>query len=125
VQVNDQRDPRTYAIIGAAMDVHPELGRGFLERVYQDALEVEFMDRAVPHLREIELGLQYKGRMLNAKYRADFLCYDEVVVETKAQESLTCADDAQAINYLKSTSKRVALLLNLGTDSLQFKRLVL
>lgn len=120
----DERDPRTYAIIGAAMEVHRELGPGFLERVYQEALAIEFEERAIPYRREPELPIDYKGRPLKTKYNADFLCMDEVVVETKAQSGLTGTDEAQLLHYLKATGYHVGLLLNFGTPSLQFKRMV-
>jgi len=77
---NKDRDPETFAIIGAAMAVHSELGSGFLEHVYQEALAVEFADRSIPFKREVAFSVPYKGRMLNAQYRADFICFESVVV---------------------------------------------
>jgi GxxExxY protein len=116
------RDPNTYAIIGAAMEVHRELGHGFLEAVYQEALAVEFAERGIPFQREVELPVRYKGRILACKYRADFLCFDSVVVETKAIATLTTVDEAQLINELKATEFTVGLLINFGAPSLEYKR---
>ncbi len=84
VPEDDQRDQQTYAIIGAAMEVHRILGPGFLERVYQSALEVEFGKRNVPYVREVPIPVWYKGTPLGVRYRADFVCYREVLVELKA-----------------------------------------
>ena len=120
----EERDPRTYAIIGAAMEVHRVLGPGFLEKVYQEALALELSDRDIPSEREILLPIDYKGRRLHAKYFADFVCHRQVIVECKAINGLTGADESQAINYLKATGLKVALLLNFGNSSLQYRRLV-
>ena len=118
------RDPRTYAIIGTAMEVHKQLGPGFLEAVYQDALEVEFGWKQVPHKREAELPIFYKGRCLATNYRADLIWYDEVIVELKALAKLGGVEQAQIINYLKATGLETGLLLNFDTRSLQYKRFV-
>ncbi len=84
----DSRDEQTHAIIGAAMEVHRQLGSGFLEAVYQDALEIEFRVRSIPFRREVELPVHYKGQRLSCSYRADFVCYDQIIVELKALRSL-------------------------------------
>jgi GxxExxY protein len=118
-------DPQTYEIIGAAMEVHRTLGHGFLEAVYQEALEWEFVARGVPYKREVEIPVHYKSAKLRCGYRADFLCFDAVLVETKAMTQLTGVDEAQAINYMKATDLHRALLFNFGSSSLQHKRLVL
>ena len=117
-------DEQSFVIIGAAMSVHRELGHGFLEAVYQEALAVEFMKCAVPFAREVELPIRYRGQRLNTGYRADFLCFDEVIVEVKALERLTTREESQVINYLKASGRARGLLLNFGGRSLEHKRLV-
>ncbi len=119
-----EKDPETFAIIGAAMEVHRELGRGFLELVYQTALALEFQERGVPFKAEVALPIRYKGKLLTCAYRADFICFENIVVETKAIERLTSADHAQLINELKATGIHRGLLLNFGGSSLEYKRLV-
>jgi GxxExxY protein len=119
-----QKDQQSHAIIGAAMEVHRELGFGFLEAVYQCALALEFEERDIPFQAEVPLPVRYKGKLLTCGYRADFICYEGFLVETKAIAELTRADDAQLINELKATSLQRGLLLNFGAPSLQFKRLV-
>jgi len=116
------RDEQTYAIIGAAMEVHRELGHGFLEAVYQSALSLEFQDRGIPFQAEVPLTVNYKGRKLSCAYRADFLCFEEVVVETKAISQLSAADYSQVINELKATRFDRGLLINFGAPSLQYQR---
>ena len=116
---------KTYAIIGAAMEVHRVLGPGFLEAVYQEALDIELRERGIPTRREVALPVYYKGRLLSSSYRADFICYDSIVIEVKATSGLTTVDYAQLLNYLKATGYEVGVLLNFGTKSLEHKRLVL
>ena len=117
-----ERDPRTYAIIGAAMAVHQELGRGFLEAVYQEALMREMNAAAIPFLREVDLPIFYKSSPLAIHYRADFVCYSSVIVELKALTCLGGIERSQIINYLKATNYEVGLLLNFGADSLEYER---
>jgi len=119
------RDPETYAIIGAAMAVHRELGCGFLEAVYQEALEIEFQTRAIPYEREKELPVDYCGKLLKTYYKSDFICFGSVIVELKALQQLSGTEESQVINYLKASGLHKALLINFGSSSLQHKRLVL
>lgn len=107
------------------MEVYWNLGRGFLEAVYQDAIEIELQERGVPYTREAELTVSYKNRVLKSTYRADFLCYDRIVVETKALDALGGGEQAQLLNYLKVTGFGVGLLLNFGGPKLEFKRMVI
>ncbi|MFH1075269.1 MAG: GxxExxY protein [Pseudomonadota bacterium] len=118
------RDPHTYTIIGAAMAVHNELGNGFLEAVYQEALEREFQLRKIPYEREKRILVYYQGKTLNASYQADFVCFGEVIVELKALRQISGIEEAQLINYLKATHINRGLLINFGAKSLQYKRLV-
>lgn len=125
--INDltKDDPRTYAIIGAAMEVHRVLGCGFLEPVYQKALAVEFSKREILFTRETSFPVFYKEVELNVPYRPDFICFDNVVVELKALARISAIEESQVINYLKVTGHEIGLLLNFGTRSLEYRRLVL
>src|SRR5947209_1456493 len=120
-----QGDPQTYAIIGAAMEVHRQLGRGFLESVYQEALSFELVSRGIPFCREVDLQIHYKGHLLPWSYRADFVCFDAVIVELKAIAELSVKEQAPVINYLKATRLSRALLINFGNQPMEYKRLVL
>lgn len=117
-------EEKTYQIIGAAQEVHRELGAGFLEGVYQDSLEIEFQQQHIPNHRECPLPIFYKGVRLKRTYIADFLCFDQIIVETKAVRMLVKEFEAQTLNYLKATKLRLGLLINFGEPSLKVKRII-
>ena len=121
-RVAGQRDPRTYAIIGACMEVHRLLGPGFLEAVYQEALEIEFDERRIPHVPQKRIEISYKGRVLNKEYIADFLCYDQIVIEIKAIKAIAGIEEAQILNYLKATNLPLGMIVNFGAPQLEWKR---
>lgn len=122
LSVHEERDEQTYAIIGAAMAVHRELGCGFLEAVYQEALAIELKLRGIPFHRERKVPVFFKGFKLNTFYRPDFLCYEEVVVELKALTRMSGTEEAQVINALKATELNKGLLINFGRRSLEYQR---
>jgi hypothetical protein len=114
-----------YQIIGAAMEVHNELGCGFLEAVYQEALAILLDEKLIPFEKEKVLEINFRGQKLHKQYIADFFCFNAVIVELKANDSLHTENIAQVLNYLKATNKKVGLLLNFGTTRLQYKRIIL
>jgi GxxExxY protein len=120
----DPKDPETYAIIGAAMEVHRLLGCGFVESAYQEALAIELQHRNIPFQREVALEIRYKGQTLSTVYRADFICFGRVIVELKALARLGPIEDSQLMNYLKVSGLAVGLLINFGVRSLESKRMV-
>jgi len=107
------------------MEVHKALGPGFLEAVYQEALSLELQAANIPFIKEKVLEVWYKGILLEKKYVADFLCFNDVIVEVKAVEALSPEHIAQVLNYLKATGKKIGLLVNFGSRSLQYKRVIL
>lgn len=107
------------------MEVHQELGNGFLEAVYQEALEIEFIKRNILFEREKRLEIVYKGIKLKKVYIADFVCFDQIILEIKAISSLTTEHQSQLLNYLSAAELKVGLLINFGTKSLEYKRMVM
>lgn len=105
---------QSYAINGAAMNVYNALGHGFLEAVYQEALELEFIKRGIPYEREKELKIFYEGKELRQTYKADFVCYGDIIVELKAVAHLDDSHRSQVFNYLKATGFQLGLLYNFG-----------
>ncbi len=115
----------SYAINGAAMQVYNTLGIGFLEAVYQEALAIEFVKRGIPFEREKELKIFYDGQQLQTSYRADFVCYGDIIVELKAVAALDDSHRSQVYNYLKATGYKLGLLYNFGhADGLEYERKV-
>ena len=112
----------SYRIIGCMMKVHRELGCGFLEKVYQEALEREFIAEEIPFQREVSLKIFYRGVPLQQEYIADFVCYDKIIVELKAISKLSDVEKAQVINYLKATGYELGILANFGETSLKTER---
>ncbi len=115
----------SYQIIGLCMEVHNNLGPGFSEVVYKDALEVEFCRAGILYEREKEYEVVYKGIVLPHKYFADFIVFDKIVLEVKGRKELIDDDIAQCINYLKVSQNKLSILVNFGEPKLNYKRLVL
>jgi GxxExxY protein len=113
-----------YAIVGAAMEVHKDKGFGFLEAVYQECMEMELAAQGIPAVPLQEMPIFYKGRKLKKTYIADFVAYGKIIVELKALDKLTSREEAQVLNYLKASGFEVAILINFGGPSLEFKRIV-
>jgi len=117
-------EEETYKIIGACMKVHKVLGAGFLESVYQEALEKEFTKLDIPFIRHQKLNIIFDGQKLKKYFVADFVCYKKIIVELKATTFLRQDDEKQLLNYLKATSFEIGLLINFGQSSLTWKRLI-
>jgi GxxExxY protein len=119
-------EEQTFRVRAAAFEVSRELGIGFLEAVYQEALALEFADRGIPFVISPALGVAYKGRLLTQSYRPDFLCFEQIIVELKSVRELAPEHRAQTLNYLKATGLRVGLLVNFGcAPKARVERLVL
>ena len=114
-----------FKIIGCCMEVHRELGKGHIEVIYKDALEIEFKRQAFNFAREVEYKLTYKGVILSHNYFADFVVMDKIILEAKAIECLTDSHIKQTLNYLAASKLKLGLLVNFGEDSLTYKRVVL
>ena len=114
----------TYKIIGAGREVHKELGPGYLESVYEDALCYELKSLKIPFQRQQDLDVHYKDVVFERRFRADLLVDNKVLLENKAIKKITRQDEAQLINYLKTTNLRVGLLFNFGGDAFEFIRKV-
>ena len=112
-------------IIGAAIEVQRVLNTGYHESVYQEALAIELSLRGIPFEREKKLPIIYKGHVLEIFFVADFVCYDQIILELKAQEKLTMEHQYQVLNYLNITQNKLGLLINFGESPLKFKRLIL
>jgi len=115
----------SYKIVGICMDVHNNLGAGFLEIVYKDALELEFRNFKIPYQREKEYLVNYKGKILKHKFYADFVIYDKIILEIKAVSGIADEFIAQALNYLKVSDNKLALIVNFGELKLNSRRVIL
>ena len=116
----------SYKIIGAAFKVYNTLGAGFLEAVYQEALEIQFKREGIPYEREKELKINYDGVELKQTYKADYVCFGKIIVELKAVSALDDTHRSQVYNYLHATGYKLGLLLNFGyPDELQHERIVI
>ncbi len=115
----------SYKIIGICMDVHNNLGAGFLEIVYKDALEYEFRKAGIFYEREKQYNVNYKGILLPHKFYADFVVYNQIILEVKGVSAISEEFVAQAINYLKVSNNTLALIVNFGELKLNYKRIVL
>ncbi|HEY6956617.1 MAG TPA: GxxExxY protein [Flavisolibacter sp.] len=114
----------SYKIVGICMEVHRGLGIGFKENVYKDALEIEFRNNGVPYCRERQFKIEYKGIILPHKYFADFIVYDQIILEVKSCTSIVDNFIAQTINYLKASGLRLGIIANFGEKSFTHKRIV-
>ncbi|MNK60974.1 hypothetical protein D3C87_801250 [compost metagenome] len=115
----------SYKIIGICMEVHKILGKGHSEKVYGDALEYEFQKNNIPYNRELRYNIAYKDIVLPSYYFADFVIFDEIILELKAITSLTTSEIRQTLNYLAASKNKLGLLVNFGEDSLKYKRIIL
>ena len=114
-----------YAVVGAAIDVHRELGPGFLESIYQEAMEIELKTKSIPFVAQHPITVRYKGLTLNKKYFPDLVCFEQIIVEIKALDHLSGTEQSQLLNYLKVTGFSVGILINFGNHGkLEWKRLV-
>ena len=115
----------SYKIIGICMEVHKILGKGHSEKVYGDALEYEFQKNEIPYNRELKYNIVYKDIILPSYYFADFVIYEEIILELKAITALSTSEIKQTLNYLAASKNRLGLLINFGEDSLKYKRIIL
>lgn len=115
----------SYKIIGICMEVHKILGKGHNEKVYGDALEYEFQRNEIPYNRELRYNITYKDIILPSYYFADFVIFDEIILELKAIATLTTSEIKQTLNYLAASKNKLGLLVNFGEDSLKYKRIIL
>ena len=114
-----------YAVVGAAIDVHRELGPGFLESIYQEAMEIELKAKDIPFVAQQPIAVQYKGVTLKKQFFADLVCFEQIIVEIKALAHLSGTEQAQLLNYLKGTGFPIGILINFGSHGkLEWKRLV-
>jgi GxxExxY protein len=114
----------SYQIVGLCMEVHRQLGMGFREVIYKDALEIEFQENNIPYQREKLFKIEYKGIILPHSYKADFIVFDQIVLEVKSTSFIVDSFVAQTINYLKASGLKLGMIANFGQKSFNFKRVV-
>ena len=119
------KQEENYTIIGICMEVHRILGPGLLEIVYKDALEIEFKNKNIPFEREKEFIIEYKGNILPHKFYADFIIYDEIILEIKTVKEINNEHIAQTLNYIKLADSQIGIIVNFQNKSLTHKRLVI
>ena len=115
----------SYFVVGLCMDVHNELGKGFSEAVYSDALEIELKSNGVPFRKEVKFDIIYKGELLKHHYFADFIIDDKIILELKAVENISSSHVKQTMNYLAASKMKLGLIINFGEDQLTYKRVLL
>lgn len=115
----------SYFVIGLCMDVHNELGKGFSEGVYSDALEIELKTNGVPFKKEVKFDIIYKGKKLKHHYFADFIVDDKIILELKAVEKISSSHVKQTLNYLAASKLKLGIIVNFGEDQLTYKRVLL
>ena len=113
----------SFNLVGAALEVHKQIGCGFTEPVYQEAFEEELRLRGIPFEREKVINVTYKGKILSKNFRPDFVCYDKIIVELKAVSEFTDEHTSQVYNYLKASGLKLGILINFGKKSLEYKRI--
>lgn len=115
-----------YTIVGNCIDVWKILGYGFSEVIYKDAMQIEFIEQGVPHKREEELPVYYKGNILAHKFKADFTVFDKIIIEVKSgEDGINNAVYAQTLNYMKASGCRIGLIINFGKSKMEYKRLIM
>lgn len=115
-----------YTIVGNCIDVWKILGYGFSEVIYKDAMQIEFIEQDVPHKREEELPVYYKGNILAHKFMADFTVFDKIIIEVKSgEDGINNAVYAQTLNYMKASGCRIGLIINFGKSKMEYKRLIM
>lgn len=114
----------SYKIVGLCMEVHKELGIGFREEVYKEALEIEFKNHGIPYERERQYKIDYKGKVLARRYPADFIVFDHIILEVKAKSVIVENFVVQTVNYLKASGLQLGIIANFGQRSFVYKRIV-
>ena len=118
-------EEEVFKIIGAAIEVHKELGPGFLESVYEEAMAIESRSKKIPYKAQVKIPVFYKSEKLNKEFIADYIAFNKIIVEFKCISKLTKLEEAQIINYLRATKLKIGLLINFGSQGkLEWKRFI-